>query len=86
MLKEGTDLILLNIVDRAYAKTVIERIKEHNIPVILFNREPLTPVIIQSYSRALYIGTDSTLAGTLQGKMLVDTWNTSKGYIDKNED
>ncbi len=86
VLQDGTDLILLNIVDRAYAKNVIDRIKEHNIPVILFNREPLTPVPIQSYSRALYVGTDAATAGELQGKMLIDTWNTSKEYIDKNKD
>ncbi|MDR3594353.1 galactose ABC transporter substrate-binding protein [Clostridium sp.] len=86
VLQEGTDLILLNIVDRAYAKEVIDRIKEHNIPVILFNREPLTPVPVQSYSRALYIGTDAASAGVLQGRMLIDAWNTSKEYIDKNGD
>ena len=86
VLREGTDLILMNIVDRAYAKTVIDRIKERNIPVIFFNREPLTPVPIQSYSKALYIGTDARTAGELQGKMLIDTWNTSKSYIDKNKD
>ena len=86
VLQEGTNLILLNIVDRAYSKEVIDRIKEHNIPVILFNREPLTPVPIQSYSKALYIGTDSAQAGELQGRMLIDTWNTSKTYIDKNGD
>lgn len=86
VLQEGTDLILLNIVDRAYAKNVIDRIKEYNIPVILFNREPLTPVPIQSYNKALYIGTDAKTAGELQGKMLIDVWNTSKAYIDKNKD
>ncbi|EKQ54453.1 MULTISPECIES: galactose ABC transporter substrate-binding protein [unclassified Clostridium] len=86
VLQEGTDLILMNIVDRAYSKTVIDRIKEHNIPVIFFNREPLTPVPIQSYSKALYIGTDAATAGELQGKMLIDAWTTSKEYIDKNKD
>ncbi|MDR3598158.1 galactose ABC transporter substrate-binding protein [Clostridium sp.] len=86
VLKEGTDLIILNIVNRADAKTVIDRIKEHNIPVILYNREPLTPVPIQSYSKALYIGTTGEQAGELQGKMLIDAWNTSKAYIDKNND
>jgi len=86
VLKEGTDLILLNIVNRGDAKTVIDTIKEYNIPVILFNREPLTPVPIQSYSRALYIGTEAAQAGELQGKMLIDVWNTSKVYIDKNKD
>ncbi|MDM8131856.1 hypothetical protein QUW38_13520, partial [Clostridium butyricum] len=48
-------LILLNIVDRAYSKTVIDKIKANNVPVILFNREPLTSVPIQSYGRAIYI-------------------------------
>jgi len=86
VLNEGTDLILLNIVDRAYAKPVIDRIKEKNIPVILFNREPLTPVPVQSYSKALYIGADGEKAGELQGKMLIDAWDTSKAYIDKNND
>ena len=38
VLKEGTDLILLNIVNRGDAQTVINRIKETNIPVILFNQ------------------------------------------------
>ncbi len=86
VLQEGTDLILLNIVDRSYAKNVIDRIKEHNIPVILFNREPLTPVPIQAYRKALYVGTDAATAGELQAKMLIDAWNTSKAYIDKNKD
>ncbi|GKX66637.1 galactose ABC transporter substrate-binding protein [Inconstantimicrobium mannanitabidum] len=86
VLKEGTDLILLNIVNREHAQSVINEIKEVNIPVILFNREPLTPLPIQSYSRALYIGTDQKGAGILQGKMLTDVWNSSKKYIDKNND
>lgn len=46
VLNEGVDLIL-NIVDRTEAKTVINRIKENNIPVILFQREPITLVPIQ---------------------------------------
>lgn len=86
VLKEGTDLMLLNIVNREHAQSVINEIKEVNIPVILFNREPLTPLPIQSYSRALYIGTDQKGAGILQGKMLTDVWNASKKYIDKNND
>jgi len=85
-LEEGTDLILLNIVNREDSQAVINRIKETNTPVILFNREPLTPKPLQSYDKALYIGTDAKQAGILQGKMLIDAWNTSKKYIDKNND
>lgn len=87
VLNERTaDLLLLNIVNRGKAQTVINRIKETNIPVILFNREPVTPVPIQSYSRALYIGTDATQAGELQGKMLINAWKSSRQFIDRNDD
>jgi methyl-galactoside transport system substrate-binding protein len=86
VLKEGVDLILLNIVNRGDAQTVIDRIKETNTPVILFNREPVTAVPIQSYNKALYIGTDAKQTGITQGKMLVDAWTTSRDYIDQNND
>ena len=68
VLNEGIDLILLNIVDRREAQTVINRIKENNIPVILFQREPVTLVPIQSYAKAMYIGTDAKQAGFCKGK------------------
>lgn len=86
VLKEGVDLILLNIVNTEDSQEVINRIKATNIPVILFNREPLTPKPIQSYSKALYIGTEPKQAGILQGDMLVNLWNTSREYVDKNND
>lgn len=85
-LDEGTDLILLNIVNIGDAQNAINTIKETNIPVILFNREPLSPAPIQSYSKAIYIGTDAKQTGILQGEMIVNVWNTSKQFIDKNSD
>lgn len=84
--EQSADLILLNLVNRGDEKRVIDRIKEINIPVILFNREPLTPIHIQSYNKALYIGTNAMQAGSLQGEMLINVWNDSKKYIDKNKD
>ena len=89
VLKEGTDLILLNLIsyrDRGAVQTVINKIKETNIPVILVNREPLTIDAIKSYGKALYVGTDAKQAGILQGKVLVDIWNNNKEFIDKNRD
>ena len=85
-LKEGINLILLDIVDTRATQEVINKIKQDNIPVIMFNREPLTMDPIKSYSRALYIGTDSKQAGTLQGKMLVNAWNSDRESIDRNGD
>ena len=89
VLKEGTDVILLNLIsyrNKEAVQTVINKIKETNTPVILFNREPLTTDAIKSYGKALYIGTNAKEAGMIQGKMLVDAWNANKEAIDKNKD
>ena len=60
--------------------------KEANIPIILFNREPLATDSIKSYKKAFYVGTDAKEAGILQGKILIDKWNTDRASIDKNGD
>jgi methyl-galactoside transport system substrate-binding protein len=38
---KSVDLLMLNLVNVKSAQEVINRIKEYNIPVILFNRKPL---------------------------------------------
>ncbi len=85
ILKEGTDLILLNIVDIDSAESVINRIKMSNIPVILFNREPISLESIKSYGKALFIGADGAEAGRIQGKIINQAWD-EKGIYDKNND
>lgn len=85
-INEGAELILLNIINRGEAQSVIDRIKKANIPVIFFAKEPVTLEPIRSYSRALYIGGDSKSAGTSQGEVITDVWNKSKSFIDKNND
>ena len=86
VLKEGVDLILLDTADTRYLQETINKIKIYNIPVIIFNREPLTMEAIKSYPKAIYIGTDSKQSGIMQGKMLIDQWNTNKELIDRNRD
>ena len=36
--------------------------------------------------KLIYVGTDAKEAGMLQGKILVNAWNTNKESIDKNRD
>lgn len=87
ILKEGTDLILLNLVDVKVAQNAINKIKQTNIPVVLFNREPnVEEGPIKTYSKALFIGTDAREAGILQGKILINEWNKNKSNIDRNRD
>lgn len=83
---KSADFILLNIVDVNKANEVISRIKENNIPVILFNREPFNMGAVQSYAKAYFVGTNSVQAGTMQGDILSKAWKNNKDSIDKNGD
>ncbi|WP_321834130.1 galactose ABC transporter substrate-binding protein [Clostridium butyricum] len=83
ILKEGTDLILLNIVDINSTEELINKIKQTNIPVILFNREPLSLQSIKSYGKAFFIGTNGAEAGMMQGKIINQAWK-EKNIFDKN--
>ena len=84
--KKDVDLFLLNLVDTKITKEAINKIKEDNIPVILFNREPVDIEAVKSYKKSYFVGTDAEEAGTLQGKILINEWNTNKKIIDKNKD
>jgi len=84
--QKDVDLLLLNLVDTGSTKEVINKIKESNIPVILFNREPIDIEAVKSYSKAYFVGTNAEQAGILQGKILVNAWNNNKTAIDKNKD
>lgn len=85
-IEAGTDLLLVNLVDVTEGQTVVNRIKENNLPVVLYNREPITHTPIKSYNKAVYIGNDSREGGILQGEILVELWNTKKDAIDRNRD
>jgi len=86
LIKENVDVILLNIFEVKNAQSVINKIKNANIPVILFNREPLATESIKSYEKAYYVGTDAKEAGIMQAKILIDEWNIDNTFIDKNRD
>ena len=83
------DLFLVALVDEINsAQEVIDKIKQNNMPVIIFHREPYGKQknAIKSYGRAIFIGTDPAEGGVLQGELLIDLWNKNKHNIDKNED
>lgn len=85
-IKGGTDLLFINLVDVNAAEVVLNKIKQYNLPVILYNREPIELYPIKSYSKSIYIGTDPKEGGILQGKILIEEWNTNRQLIDKNND
>ncbi|OPJ60426.1 galactose ABC transporter substrate-binding protein [Clostridium chromiireducens] len=80
------DLLLLALVDINSVQEVVARIKQYNIPVIFFNREPYKKDAIQSYGKAVFVGSTLEDAGIFQGEILIDEWNKNKELIDRNND
>jgi methyl-galactoside transport system substrate-binding protein len=87
--KKEFDMLYIALVDEVnHAQEVIDKVKENNMPVIVFHREPYGTQkdAIKSYTRAIFIGTDPAEGGILQGKLLIDLWNKNKANMDKNKD
>jgi methyl-galactoside transport system substrate-binding protein len=83
---EKSDLIFLNLVDTRSTKQAIDKIKENNIPVMLFNREPVDIEAIRYYNKAYFVGTNAREAGIMQGNILVNEWSKNETQIDRNKD
>lgn len=80
------DIIFLDLVDTKNVQEIINKIKENNIPVVIFHREPLNIESVKSYNKAFYVGGNPEEAGRLEGKIIIDAWNKEKEIIDKNGD
>lgn len=79
-----TDLVFIHIEEMKGSKYVIDKVKEKNIPIVLYSGEPLDLDSIRSYNKAYFVGTKAEEAGALQGKILVDLWK--KKHMDRNGD
>jgi methyl-galactoside transport system substrate-binding protein len=89
-LQDNFDLLLANLVDintsSNAVETTINKAKEKNIPIVFFNIVPDKTDFFNTYKKSLIISSDSEQAGVLQGKILVNEWNTNKETLDKNGD
>lgn len=84
MIKDEVRVLAVNLVNPKSAQAVINKARNANLPVIFFNKEPETSVL-KNYRSAWYVGADSSEAGILQGKMIVNLWNKNSMY-DKDKD
>lgn len=82
---QGVDVLAINLVDPASASTIIQKAKEANIPLILFNKEATEEGAMDMYDKVWYVGTASADAGIIQGDMMVADWKANADW-DKNGD
>jgi methyl-galactoside transport system substrate-binding protein len=87
--EDNFDLFIIQLADvkENIVEDVINKIKPKNIPVILSNIAPsVANKLSKDYSKAVFLTEDFKQPAILEGKIIVDAWNTNKNNIDKNGD
>ncbi|WP_240478397.1 galactose/glucose ABC transporter substrate-binding protein MglB, partial [Vibrio fluvialis] len=84
MLARGVQALAINLVDPAAAKTIIQKAKIDDVPVVFYNKEPSADAMA-SYDKAFYVGTDSKESGIIQGDLISQQWKANPAW-DKNGD
>ena len=84
LIQKGVDVLVVNLVDVGAAQTVLNKAKDADVPIIFFNREP-SQEVLNSYDKAIFIGTNAKEAGVIQGEIVAKTWKSDSKY-DKNGD
>lgn len=85
----NVDYVLANLVNKGVdsVRNLINKAKQYEIPVVFFSSvQPDTIDIIKSYNKAFVVSRDEQQSGILEGKFIVDAWNTDESSIDKNRD
>ena len=79
---------VINLVDRTSGNAIIKKCKSKNVPVVFFNRRPLSNDLIYDNSNFLYVGSDPKNEGDLQAEIINDyfiNFDNFKEKFDKNK-
>lgn len=84
LIDAGCNVLCVNLVDRANPSEIIDLARENDVPVIFFNREPVTEDLMQ-WDRLYYVGAFAEQSGTMQGELAVELIESDSG-VDRNRD
>lgn len=84
-IKRGYDVLCVNLVDRTDAAAIIDKGKKADIPIVFFNREPVS-ADLSRWNKIYYVGTDAAEGGRLQGEIFLEYYKKYPDRIDKNKD
>lgn len=84
-IREGCDIMCINLVDRTDASAIVESAKESDVPVIFFNRE-LVKEELERWDKLYYVGAQAIDSGKIQGDILADECDKNFSKIDRNGD
>jgi methyl-galactoside transport system substrate-binding protein len=84
----GAGVLVVNIVDASSddaTQAIIDMAKNANLPLVFFNRS-VSEELVSAYDKAAYVGTDYTMAGHMEGKMIGDHLVANYDSVDLNGD
>lgn len=84
LLDEGCNILCVNLVDRADPSEIIDLAREHEVPIIFFNREPVSEDL-QQWDKLYYVGAEAEQSGRLQGELAAELIKENSS-LDKNRD
>lgn len=87
-LQNNPSLVMINPVDRLGSYSIIKTMKEKNIPIIFFNREPLAEDLAL-WDKVYYVGAKAAQSGQLQAELVMNLFGTDPAKfhnLDKNSD
>lgn len=87
ILEDNPKVLIINPVDRLGAYTIIDKVRQYNIPIIFINREPLE-TDMDSWNQVYYIGAPAENSAIIQAEMIHTIFENpeSLSNYDKNGD
>lgn len=84
LIDAGCNVLCVNLVERADPSEIIDLARDNDVPIIFFNREPVSEDLLQ-WDKLYYVGADAKQSGVLQGELAADVVQADS-QIDRNGD
>lgn len=83
-IKKKVDVLVVNPVDRTTTSIIINKAKNANIPIVFFNRQPLSDDM-KKWNKIYYVGAKAEQSGAMAGELMADYFKKHP-EADKNND
>lgn len=83
-INQGYDVLCVNLVDRTDAAVIIDKGKKAGVPIVFFNREPVS-ADMERWEKTYYVGVEASEGGIYQGEIFLKALEQNPD-IDKNGD
>lgn len=84
LIESGVDVLCVNLVDRTAPSKIINLARNHDLPIVFFNRELVDEDLMQ-WNKLYYVGANAKQSGNIQGDLAADSI-IGNPAADKNGD